>query len=429
LSQFRRRCDLVEKSILTDDFLRQLISVGEVDLLVAVPTYNNIKTVSAVVEATRAGLVKHFPRERAVIVNADGGSRDGTPDIVISSSISDSQGSPGLYTLRTLHCISTTYAGGPSSETALRTILAAAELVRARACTVISPGSTSADPDRVERLLRPVYRENFDFVAPVYRRHKFDGLLVRSLVYPMTRALYGQRIREPYAADFAFSDQFCGHFLERQSAAGAATCGAAEICLAITAVAEGLRVCQSFLGDKPNTGSDSVDLVDAIRETVGGLFGSLEPYFTSWSGDRPSEEIPTFGAMHETADEPMRVQRRRLYQMYRLGVAELEPVLKSILSPQTLLQVQAIAGLSEEEFRYTDELWVKTVYEFAASYHRPAINRDHIIQALAPLYRGKVYTFLIENRDASSQEVESDIEGLCLTFEQLKPYLLALWNA
>jgi hypothetical protein len=35
----------------------------------------------------------------------------------------------------------------------------------------------------------------------------------------------------------------------------------------------------------------------------------------------------------------------------------------------------------------------------------------------------------MENRDASSEEVEKDIEGLCLTFEQLKPYLLALWNA
>jgi glucosylglycerate synthase len=68
------------------------------------------------------------------------------------------------------------------------------------------------------------------------------------------------------------------------------------------------------------------------------------------------------------------------------------------------------------------------VYEFAASHHKEVINRDHIIQALAPLYRGRAYTFLVENRDASSEQVEQNVEGLCHTFERLKPYLLEQWN-
>ena len=58
------------------------------------------------------------------------------------------------------------------------------------------------------------------------------------------------------------------------------------------------------------------------------------------------------------------------------------------------------------------------MYEFAASYHKAVISRDHILQALAPLYRGKAYTFLVQNRDASADEVESNVEQLCLTFEQ-----------
>jgi hypothetical protein len=127
--------------------------------------------------------------------------------------------------------------------------------------------------------------------------------------------------------------------------------------------------------------------------------------------------------------EPIRVNRKRLYQLFSSGVAELEPVLKSILSAQTLADVQGIAQAGEEDFRYPHELWVKTAYEFASSYHKSVINRDHIIQALAPLYRGKVYTFLVENRDASGAQVEANVEELCLTFERLKPYLLDLWNA
>jgi hypothetical protein len=57
------------------------------------------------------------------------------------------------------------------------------------------------------------------------------------------------------------------------------------------------------------------------------------------------------------------------------------------------------------------------------------ISRDHIIQALAPLFRGRVFTFLTENRSASATEVENNIEALCLEFERLKPYLLQMWKS
>ena len=71
---------------------------------------------------------------------------------------------------------------------------------------------------------------------------------------------------------------------------------------------------------------------------------------------------------------------------------------------------------------------MKTIYEFAAAYHKSVISRDHIIQALAPLFRGRVFTFMTENRNRTAVEVETNIEALCLEFERLKPYLLEIWN-
>ena len=155
-----------EESILTDEFLRQLIYVGEADILIGVPTYNNAATVGQVVQTIRAGLLKYFPRERAVIVNADGGSRDQTPDLVRGASINDAQVSADFHALRTLHCISAEYPGEPSTGTALRTILASAELLRASACAVVSPESTTIEPEWIERLLRPVYQGNVRFRNP-----------------------------------------------------------------------------------------------------------------------------------------------------------------------------------------------------------------------------------------------------------------------
>jgi hypothetical protein len=419
---------LAEESILTDEFLRQLIDVGEADVLVGVPTYNNAATVGQVVQTIRAGLLKYFPRERAVIVNADGGSRDQTPELVRGASINDLQHSTDLTALRTLHSISAEYPGGPATGTALRTILASAELLRVSACAVVSPESTTIEPEWIERLLRPVYQGNFDFVTPLYRRHKFDGLLMRNLVYPMTRAFYGKQVREPYAAEFSFSGQLAGHFLGQEIWTHEVGQAGTEIALTISAITGGFRLAQSFLGAKPHVDARAADLVAAMRQTVGALFWSLEPNFSIWSAKSDSQPIPTLGAAQEVTLEPLRINRKRLFSMFRSGVAELEPVLKSILSSSTLTELQRISALEEDDFLFGDELWARTIYEFAASYHKAVISRDHVVQALAPLYRGRAFTFLVENREASGEQVEQNVEDFCMTCERLKPSLLELWN-
>ena len=419
---------MAEESILTDEFLRQLINVGEADILIGVPTYNNAATVGQVVQTIRAGLLKYFPRERAVIVNADGGSRDQTPDLVRGASINDAQVSTDLQALRTLHCISSEYPGEPSTGTALRTILASAELLRATACAVVSPESTTIEPEWIERLLRPVYQGTFDFITPLYRRHKFDGLLMHNLVYPMTRAFYGKRVKEPYAAEFAFSGALGNHFLGQEIWTHEAGRTGTEISLTISAITGGFRLAQSFLGLKPHLDARSADLVAAMRQTVGALFWSLEPNFALWSANKDSQSIPTLNLGEEVTLEPLRVNRKRLLGMFLSGVAELEPVLNQILSAPTLSELQRIATLSEDDFSYGDELWTRTVYEFAASYHKSVISRDHIVQALAPLYRGRAFTFLVENRESSGEEMEQNVENFCLTCERLKPSLVELWN-
>src|SRR5205814_8813382 len=91
-----------DDSILTDEFLRQLINVGEVDILVGLPTHNNAKTIGSVVQAIRSGILQGFSRERAVIINADGGSKDGTPELVTGISIDDVRRSSNVHALRTL---------------------------------------------------------------------------------------------------------------------------------------------------------------------------------------------------------------------------------------------------------------------------------------------------------------------------------------
>jgi hypothetical protein len=417
---------LAEEMLLTDDFLRQLINVGEVDILVGLRTHNNANTIEPVIRAIQTGILQCFPRERVVIVNADGGSQDKTPELIVGASIDDVWSVSKVYALRTLHSISTRYATSPEPGTALRTILAAADLLHAKACVVFSPDSTTIEPDWLQRLVRPVYNDNFDLVSPIYRRQKFEGALIQNLLYPMTRAIYGYRVREPYASEFAISGRLASDFLNKESWNDESSRLGAEIHLTIAALTGTYRVCQSFLGPKARDRSAG-DLVAAMRRTVGALFSSLDSDFPLWSTISGSQPVPTLGAQSEVVMEPARVNRKRLREMFATGVAQLEPVFRSILSESTLSELQRIATLEVSEFNYPADLWAKTVFEFAASYHKSVISRDHIVQALVPLYRGRTLTFLLENRDGSGEDIERNSESLCADFERLKPYLLEVW--
>jgi hypothetical protein len=332
-----------------------------------------------------------------------------------------------VYALRTLHSIGTRYARTPEPGTALRTILAAADLLRAKACVVVSPDSTTIEPDWLQRLVTPVYTDNFDLVSPIYRRQKFEGVLMRNLLYPVTRAIYGHRIREPYASEFAISGRLATDFLTQEIWNDERGRIGAEIYLTITAITGKYRVCQCFLGTKTQLNRGASDLVAAMRRTVGALFSSLDGNFPLWSTIASSQPVTTLGAQSEVIMEPVRVNRKHLREMFATGVAELEPVFRSILSASTLSELQRIATLEVSEFNYPADVWAKTVFEFAASYHRSVINRDHIVQALVPLYRGRTLSFLLENRDVSGEDIERNVESLCSEFERLKPYLLEVW--
>jgi len=419
---------LPEESILSDGFVRELMNVGEVDIVVGVPTYNDARSVGQVVQAVRAGLLKYFPRERSVIINADGGSRDGTQDLVCAAAISDLSATSDVHALRTLHSISTQYENGPANGIAMHTILAASDLLQARACAMVSPESTTLEPEWIERLLRPVFRDGKDLVLPVYRRHKFDGLLIRNLVFPMAKVLYGFSVREPYPTDFAFSGELGSQFLAQDIWNQEQGRRGTELWMTLWAAIGKFRLAQSFLGPKTRREDAPSDLVGAMRETAGTLFTSLDAYSSIWHSQPELVPAPCSGCEAAISLEPSRLNRKRLYDMFTFGVKELDPVFLSILTTSTHDELRTLAESPEERFAYSAELWARTVYEFAIAYHKAVIGRDHIVQAMVPLFRGRAYTFLSDNREASAEEMERNIEGLCQAFEREKPRLLEMWD-
>ena len=167
------------------------------------------------VRAVQAGLAKYFPDRKAILVNSDGGSSDGTMDVVDKVTIEDFQ--PLLISQRgtLLSKIVTPYHGISGKGSAFRTIFQIAKELGVKACAVVDSDLRSITPEWIELLIRPVLERNFDFVTPYYLRHKYDGTITNSIVYPVTRALYGKHIRQPIGGDFGFSGRLAEFYLTK----------------------------------------------------------------------------------------------------------------------------------------------------------------------------------------------------------------------
>src|SRR5262249_41682168 len=107
------------------------------------------------------------------------------------------------------------YHGQPARAAALRAILHAAERLNAKACAIVDAGLHAVEPEWVERLVTPVLTGGFDYVSPYFVRPVNDGALTKSIVYPVFRALYGVRLRQPVATEFACSERLVAHCLEQ----------------------------------------------------------------------------------------------------------------------------------------------------------------------------------------------------------------------
>jgi glycosyltransferase involved in cell wall biosynthesis len=407
----------------------QLEEIKGTDILIGIPSYNNSRTVGHVVRAVMAGLAKYFPNAKAVVVNSDGGSTDGTPDEVKKAQIEDFKTILTSHPVHPIQKIITPYHGIPGKGSAFRTIFDVGHSLSAKACVVVDSDLRSITPEWIELLIRPVYEEGFDYVAPLYARHKFDGTITNSIVYPLTRALYGKRVRQPIGGDFGFSGKMTEFYLTKNVWETDVARFGIDIWMTTLAIAERFKVCQSYLGAKIHDAKDpGSDLGPMFTQVVSSVFGLMREYENLWKEVKETQPVPTFGFHYEVGLEPVFVNVERMIGNFRLGVKDLMEIWRKVLLPETALWLESIARLSDEAFSFPQDLWVRIIYDFAIAYHKGSIHREHLLKSMIPLYLGRVASFVKENEKSSAEEVEEKLESLCQVFEEMKPYLIERWE-
>ncbi len=420
---------MANSALQRDGIQARIGEIGTADILVGIPSYNNARSIGHVVRAVQAGLAKYFPDRKTILVNSDGGSADGTMNVVHDTAIDDFHSILVSHHVESFSKIAIPYHGIPGKGSAFRTIFEIAKALNVKACAVVDSDLRSITPEWIELLIKPVIRDRYDYVAPLYRRHKYDGTITNSIIYPLTRALYGKNVRQPIGGDFGFSGKLARFYLTKDVWETDVARYGIDIWMTTTAMANDFRICQAFLGAKIHDAKDpGADLSAMLYQVVGSTFDLMEEYQNTWKSITVAEEVPVFGFTYEVGLEPVSINIQRMIDRFILGINELRSIWESVLTPETMRFLKKLTRAPREKFHMPDNVWVDTIYSFALAAHRNVINKEHLLKSLTPLYLGRTASFVIEAWDSSGPEVETKIDTLCGVYEKLKPSFSDRWR-
>ncbi len=448
--------------VLTPAIREEIARLERADIMVGIPSFKNATTIGYVVRAAQAGLVQYFPDLRPVVVNSDAGSPDGTQRVVVETE-------PPDYVERILLVrptnklarVSLTYPevnGSGGKGAALRTIFEMAAALEVQALVVVDSDLRSIGPEWIELLAGPILKGGYDFVAPLYARHKHDGTITNNVTYPLTRALYGLRIRQPIGGDFGVSGDLVRHYLEAGHWTPEVSRFGIDIWMTTLALTGGFAVCQARLGAKVHDPKDpGADLGPMFRQVVTTILRLAVANAERWQQSKGSHDVPAYGFERVVDPPPLEINVLRLLAEFHAAAVTLGAIWSEMLAPKT---VAGVLGLAEEAgtvaeavrasvaagaptgagpstatmaaaaagFAFPDELWARVIYDLIIAAHDQPDRLDGFVAALVPAYFGRVASAVIENRDLTTDRAEDSVERQAREFERLKPYLADRWT-
>lgn len=402
-------------------------AASRAEFVVALTSYNDVRTIAAVSRAIRAAFTTYFGSSAARILLADAGSTDGTREAAREAAGADrlvyveSAASSGFGDVP--------YHGHPNRAGALRAILQTAQRMEVKACAVLDAGLGHVEPEWVNRLIAPVLTSEFDYVSPYYLRRVNEGAITRGIVYPMFRALYGVSLRQPAAGEFGCSARVIDQYLDQDFWEAEQASAGIDLWLAAAAATGGFRTAEAVLGIRTSApGEVAPELSTTLAEVVGALFADLEHRVDVWQRTRGSVPVPTIGTTPVLPVETAPVNVEGLVDSFRLGYRELREIWTWVLPARTLVELRKLTETPTDRLRFEDRLWAGIIYDFALGYGLRVLPRDHLLRSLTPLYSGWLASFALEMQQATLAEIEARVDRLCLGFEAEKRHLIARWR-
>jgi len=395
-------------------------SITGADIVVGIPSYNEVESIARTVEQIDRGLSEYFPDLKSVIINLDNHSTDGTREAFFSA--------PGKFPRIYLSTPPDVRGKGHN----LRNFYEKAAQLSPRALAVVEADIKNISPFWIRNLVGPILK-GAGYVCPLYIRHKYEATLTSLIIYPLLRSLYGRRVRQANVGDYAFSTKMLDTYLNPPMWDHAVEDFGIDIWMTNIALASKVPVVQAFMGArKVHRMRDPLAQFQVLfKEVLGTIFELMRVYHDFWAQVKWSKPTGLSGTdIHETETPlPVDINISSLHVRFTQGLSQYQDILERVFGPMVLTKIQEISSMDLQHFSFPAQTWATILFDAAAAFNRMnAEEKSSLLDALLPLYLGRVLSFVKKTERMSVQQAEEYIENECMIFEENKPYIIKVWN-
>ncbi len=394
--------------------------ITKADIVVGVPSFNEAENIGNTTLQVAKGLKNYFGDLNSVIINCDNHSADGTREAFFSAAGEI----PKIYL--------STPPGVRGKGNSLRIFFEKVRELKAGIVIVVEADIRNISPEWIRNLGTPIAR-GAGYTVPLYVRHKYEATLTSSLIYPLLRCLYGRRIRQPNVGDFGFKGQLVDSFLNSPVWTDAVEGYGVDIWMTNIALSSRMPICQSFMGcPKIHRVIDPYAHLQVLfHQALSTIFDLMTVYADFWHQVKWSKPAALFGTDTQEVEMPLptEINAARMHERFIEGFDKYSGIWQQIYGQTIFPKLQEIRGLGIQHFSFPTQTWARILFDTANSYRSMnSTERYTLLDALLPLYLGKVLSFVKKTERMSLQQSEEYVENECTIFEENKPYIIKAWE-
>jgi len=380
--------------------------VSKAKLVVGLASYNEADSIDYPTLQASLGLRKYYSDRSSVIVNCDNHSPDGTEHVFLETETDV----PKIY----ITTPPDTPGKGYNFENMFRKVIE----LGAEVLVCVDADLTSITPEWVKYFVDPIL-DGFDFVNPIYSRHKYDGTITNNICYPLIYGLFCRNIRQPIGGDFSMSGAFAEHLVKQPWHRTTEEYGV-DIFRTMNAILGGVSIAETGLGAKRHKPS-APKLGPMFIQVVSTAFLTVIRNFDKWKNRSVIEQPPLYGLRRLEAPQELDMDREAIEKQARDGFQQCRSELERVLSPDLYrdLAVMFDGGTID----MSADQWVTAVYDMIAAF-KVTDDRNRLVESFKGLYFGRALAFMNKTWTASTEEAEKDILSQAQLFHARRGYLI-----
>ncbi len=366
-------------------------NVASAEIVVGIPSYLEADSIAFVTQQASVGLKKYFPDKTAVIINCDNNSPDGTEHVFLNTPTQIDK----IYITTPPH----TLGKGYNLENLFRKVLE----LGSKVLICVDADLTSIAPEWIRYFGEPVYG-GFDYVSPVYSRHKYDGTITNTICYPLIYSLFCRNIRQPISGDFAISAKLVEYLLLQPWRENTRKYGI-DIFISMNAVTNGYKICKIGLGAKQHKPSGpKLDLM--FVQVVDTAFQYVTHNVHLWKDWSDIYDPPLFTCQNPEPHQDLAIDRSAIKKKACEDFSRYKNRLKNVLDDELYSELDRM--FSSGSIDITSELWTDLVFEIISAYAR-SNDRNSLVEAMRGLYFGRILSFMNKTWTLTPEEAEQEI--------------------